>query len=78
MKNDNMWVSIMGKWRKVRENYTMEKEHWFMKDNGLMINLMEVEFGIIMKLNLLKIRIHSLMFQNILDNLSKDINVVQE
>lgn len=49
-----------------------------MKDNGLMINLMEVEFGIIMKLNLLKIRIHSLMFQNILDNLSKDINVVQE
>lgn len=49
-----------------------------MRDNGLMINLMEVEFGIIMKLNLLKIRIHRVMFQNILDNLSKDINVVQE
>lgn len=49
-----------------------------MKDNGLMINLMEVEFGIIMKLNSLKIRRHRVMFQNILDNLSKDINVVQE
>lgn len=49
-----------------------------MKDNGLMINLMEVEFGIIMKLNSLKIRRHRVMFQNILDNLSRDINVVQE
>lgn len=49
-----------------------------MKVNGLMINLMEVGFGIIMKLNSLKIRIHRAMFQNILDNLSKDINVVQE
>jgi hypothetical protein len=49
-----------------------------MKDNGLMINLMEVEFGTIMKLNSLKIRTHRVMLQNILDNLGKDINVVQE